>query len=342
MSNALPACGRCALVSGYSAGLSLSDRPVARPGPGEVTIRVDTVPIGFADALIASGGYQIVPDLPFVPGNSCSGTVVAAGTDVSRLRPGDGVIGGGWIGSPRSDRKLAGTLAEYVTAPQQNFRRLPPGIDLRQAALFCSNFETACHALTKAALRSGETLLVMGAAGGTGFAAVSLGKMMGARVIASASTPEKRQLAEEAGADAVIDSGAQDWRDRVRHHAGTVGVDVVFDPVGGEASERAFRCLAPEGRFLVVGFASGTVAKLPLNLTILKDASVIGVDIVQFRQRRADEAQAQAEFLLNALAEKRFRLPSVQAAFPLERFAEAFAASKMPGVAGRILVEMSR
>jgi NADPH2:quinone reductase len=258
---------------------------------GHVLVAVKTVGIGFVDVLGALGKYQVKQDLPFVPGGELAGVIEALGEGVTGFRPGDRVIGGGF----------AGAWAEYALCPAAALLRMPDSMSFEQAAMFRTNYATALHALRdRAEIKPGETLLVLGAAGGTGTAAIQVGKILGARVIAAASTGAKRDAARAAGADEAVDYTDPAWRDALKALTGGKGIDVVFDPVGGATTEPAFRSLAWKGRHLVIGYASGTIPALPINLALLKGASLVGADIARFgNMHEPTKAQANMRELLD-------------------------------------------
>ncbi len=224
--------------------------------------------LNFPDVLMAQGLYQVKPPLPFSPGTEIAGVIVEAGTEVRGFRAGDRVSAvAGWGGFAEECAVDAG----WVTP-------LPAGMDFETGAAFLFTYETSLHALRdRGRLEAGETLLVLGAAGGVGLAAVQIGKVMGARVLAAASSEEKLALCRKMGADETIDYSSGDLRDRVKERTGGKGVDVVFDPVGGPYTESALRATAWGGRLLVVGFAAGEIPKIPVNLALLKERSIVGV-----------------------------------------------------------------
>ena len=235
--------------------------PVPEPGPGEVLVDVKASSINFPDALMVQGLYQVKPPLPFTPGAELAGVVKEAGEGVAGFAAGDRVVGFCRLGG----------FAEEALAAADQLTPLPPGMDFDVAAAFGLTYGTSLHALQECArLQAGDTLLVLGAGGGVGSAAVELGKLMGARVIAAASSEEKLALCRRLGADETIDYGRDDLRERLKAIAGERGVDAVYDPVGGPYSEPALRATGWGGRFLVVGFASGEVPKVALNLALLK------------------------------------------------------------------------
>jgi NADPH2:quinone reductase len=253
---------------GASDDLELHDIPEPVPGPGEVVVRIAAAALNFFDTLIIAGKYQTKPDLPFSPSAEFAGTVEAIGPGVTWPKPGDRVMG--YVGY--------GCAREKIAVPADRLAGLPPDLPFERAAGLTVTYGTTLHALRdRARLQPGETLAVLGAAGGTGVAAVELGKLMGARVIACASSPEKLAFARRHGADETVDYSSEDLREALRRLSGGNGVDVVYDPVGGAYTEPALRAIAWQGRYLVVGFAAGDIPKLPLNLVLLKGCDVLGV-----------------------------------------------------------------
>lgn len=247
--------------------------PMPAPGPGEVRIRIAVAGLGYADGLLCQGLYQVKPPVPFIPACEFAGVIDAVGPGVDHLQVGDRVAAQG----------MGGGLAEYVVVPVAAVTPVPAAMSLATAALFWVDYTTAFHALRdRAGLRAGEKVLVLGAAGGLGLAAIQIARALGAYVIAAASSPAKRQAALQQGAAAVVDYTAPDWRAEVKALAGPGGLDVVFDPVGGSTFEPAFRSLGWGGRHLVLGFTGGAIPALPINLALLKGAALVGVDIRQF------------------------------------------------------------
>lgn len=246
------------------------------PGPGQARVRVEAAGVNFPDTLMVQGKYQVRPDRPFVPGAELAGVIDAVGEGVTDLKPGMKVIG--MVG--------LGAFAEAANVRASRLLRRPESIDAVTAAGFSMTYGTSMHALKqRAQLRPGETLLVLGASGGVGLAAVELGKAMGATVIAAASSQEKLKIAAEAGADHLVDYLKESVKDRVKEITGGRGVDVAYDPVGGDFLEEAVRASAWEGRVLVVGFASGTIPRVPANLLLLKGCALIGVFFGTFRDK---------------------------------------------------------
>lgn len=319
--------------------LEYCEIPVPVPLPGEILVKVDTAGIGAGEIMLAKGKYQIRPDLPFVAGSDFSGTVVELGAAVRDFDLGDKVAVSGFIGDARSDRRIVGSLAQFRAVPTASAVRIPAAIPLEKAALFRGNAETSYLGLSKARLAPGETLLVLGASGGVGFAAVQLGKLMGARVIASCSSEAKRQIALSGGADIAIDSLADTWRAQVDALTGGKGLDIVLDPVGGDQTERAFRALAFGGRLLVIGFAGGQIPSIPTNLALLKGASLIGVNLLQAQKFEWKETLNQREQLMRWFGAGRITVPPASRRFSLEEAQDAYdLASQNP--AGRIVVKM--
>ena len=298
---------------GPPASLVVEDAPSPAPGPGRVVVAVRAAGVNFPDVLIVQGKYQLKPELPFSPGNEIAGVVKRVGEGVRGFMPGDPVIALiGW-----------GGFAEEVAVDEKKLAPMPAGVDYAVAAAFGVTYATSYHALKdRARLAAGETLLVLGAAGGVGLAAVELGKLLGARVIAAASSEAKLAACRERGADAVIDYEREDLREAIRALTDGKGVDVVVDPVGGRWTEPAVRGLAWKGRYLVVGFAAGDIPKIPLNLVLLKGSAIVGVYWGDFTRREPRAAAENFEQLIAWLRAGKIR-PLVSATYPLERAAEA-------------------
>ena len=248
--------------------LELADIAPPQAGPGEAVVRVHAAALNFFDTLIVAGKYQHKPPFPFSPAAEFAGTVESVGPNVAEIAPGDRVMGYmGW-----------GAARESVAVGVEQLVRLPAGLDFEQAAGLTVTYGTTLYALReRAQLKPGETLAVLGASGGTGLAAIELGKMLKARVIACASSEEKLAFARAHGADETVNYATENLRDALRSHGGDRGIDVVYDPVGGPYAEPAVRSLGWEGRYLVVGFAAGEIPKLPLNLVLLKSCDIRGV-----------------------------------------------------------------
>ena len=297
--------------------------------PGEVRVTLKAAGISFVDVLTAAGQYQVKPPLPFCPGSEASGIVSELGEGVSGLALGDRVVCSNW----------GGLFAEEAVLPARALRPVPEGLSFAEGAVFAVSTLTAWYALAgRGQVQPGETVLVLGAGGATGYAAVQVATHLGARVIGSASSPQKRALALAGGADAVVETRAGDWREQVRAANGGKPIDVVFDPVGGEATDPAFRSLGWGGRHLIVGFPGG-IAALRTNLPLLKGASLIGVDIRQFGLHEPDASEAMRQHIF-ALAAKGALRPPIARSFPLERFAEAMSEAAAGQTAGRIVLTM--
>lgn len=289
--------------------LRVGEAPAPELAPGQVLIDVRAAGVNFPDGLIVQGKYQSKPPLPFVPGSEAAGTVRAVAPGVAGFSAGDRVVA--FCGT--------GAFGEQVAVPASQVYALPDGADWATAAGMLITYGTSYHALKdRAALRRGETLLVLGAAGGVGLAAVELGALMGARVIAAASSPAKLALARDHGAAELIDYANEDLRARVKALTDGKGVDVVYDPVGGASAIAAVKSLAWGGRHLVVGFAGGEIPAIPANLLLLKSAAAIGV--LWGNHLRADPAHHAGNIaeLLRWLVEGRIR-PGIDAIFPLDR-----------------------
>ena len=256
--------------------LTWKEVPTPEPGKGEVRIRIEAASLNFPDLLIVQNKYQFKPPLPFVPGSEYAGTVDAVGPEVASLKVGQRVA------------CLAGTggFGTHAVAQAALCMALPQDFPAVDAAAFIMTYATTHHALIdRAGLGSGETLLVLGAAGGVGTAAVQIGKVLGARVIAAASSAEKCELCRSIGADATINYATENFREAIKTATGGKGPDVIYDPVGGDLAEPAFRSIAWRGRYLVIGFAAGPIPSLPLNLALLKGAAIVGVFWGDFRRR---------------------------------------------------------
>jgi NADPH2:quinone reductase len=310
--------------------LVLEDVQPRNAGPGEVAIAVRACGVNFFDALIVQGKYQSRPPLPFSPGGEVAGVIRAVGAGVTGFAAGTRVLA--FTGH--------GGYAEEVIADAASVVALPEQMDFVAAAGFPITYATSYHALKdRGQLRSGETLLVLGAAGGVGLAAVEIGKIMGARVIACASSDEKLALAREHGADALINYATSDLRERIREVTSGKGADVVYDPVGGGYAEPALRSLAAGGRYLVIGFASGEIPKIALNLLLLKVVSLVGVFWGAFAKAQPQRNAANLAELLSWCTQGRLR-PHVSATFPLERYREALDAVVQRRVLGKVVLVM--
>jgi NADPH2:quinone reductase len=309
--------------------LALEDRPSPRPGAGEVVVAVKAAGVNFPDLLIIRNKYQLKPPLPFTPGAELAGIVKEAGPGVSHLKPGDPVVA----------LVNTGAFAEECVASAARVFALPPGVDFAAAAAFSLTYGTAWLALKdRARLASGETLLVLGAAGGVGIAAIDVGKALGARVIAAASSDAKLAAVRARGADETINYAREDLRERIRGLAGDNGVDVVFDPVGGPYTEAALRGTGWRGRYLVIGFTHGEIPRVPLNLVLLKGSSIVGVYWGAWLQREPDASRREMQSLLVMLKDGKLK-PLVSARYPLARTAEALVAIAERRAIGKVVVE---
>lgn len=294
--------------------LVIEDWPDPQPRAGEVVIDVRAAALNFPDNLMIRGRYQVVTPPPFVPGSELAGVVRAIGAGVRGIAPGDRVIA----------FTLVGAFAERCVVPAARVLPLPEGLDFAAGAAFLVTQSTSLHALRqRAGLRPGETLLVLGAAGGVGIAAVEIGKLMGARVIAAASTAAKLEFARAAGADETINYAEAALKDELKRVTGGAGADVVYDPVGGELAQQALRGLARHGRYLVVGFASGEIPAFPANLVLLKEAQIVGVYWGPWAEREPAEARQNLADLADWVRAGRIH-SRVTEIFPLERYVEAF------------------
>ncbi len=284
-----------------------------KAGKGQAVVTVKACSVNFPDTLIIQGKYQFKPEMPFSPGGEVAGVVKEVGEGVANFKPGDRVIAfTGW-----------GGFAEEVVTEAARLLPMPDEMDFVTGAAFVMTYGTSIHALMdRAELREGETLLVLGAAGGVGLATVELGKLMGARVIAAASSDEKLAVCKQYGADDVINYDTEDLRERIRTITGGRGVDVIFDPVGGKYSEAALRNMAWKGRHLVIGFAAGDIPRIPLNLTLLKGCSIVGVFWGAFTEREYKRNEEHLHTLVSWFLEGKLK-PHISAKYPLAQAAQA-------------------
>jgi NADPH2:quinone reductase len=308
--------------------LRWAELPTPEPAPGQVRIAVHAASLNFPDLLTVQGKYQVKPPLPFVPGSEFSGTVDAVGEGVSHLKAGDRVA---TIG-------VTGGFGTHACVSAAQVLPLPPGFDLDDAAGFAFTYGTSYHALVdRAALRAGETVLVLGAAGGVGSAALQIAKAAGARVIAAVSNADKAGFCLRLGADATIDYGRENLRDALKALTDGRGPDVVYDPVGGDLAEAAFRSIAWRGRYVVIGFAAGPIPSLPLNLPLLKGAAIVGVFWGEF-VRREPKAFAQQIGQLVAWYGQGLVKPAIDTKLPMARLPEAYARMGSRRVLGKLLL----
>lgn len=296
--------------------LEYRDVPDPRPGPGEALVEVRAIGCNFPDLLMVQGKYQVKPPLPFSPGHEVGGVVREVGPGVTRVRPGQRVLA----------MLRWGGYAEAVIAPVAHAFPIPERMSFEEAAAFGLVYQTAYSALVhRAALQPGEWLLVHGAAGGVGLAAVQVGKALGARGIATASTAEKLEVARQAGAEVLINYQTEDWVERVKQVTGGAGADVIYDPVGGEIFDLSSKCIAFEGRLLSIGFAGGQIPSIAINRVLIKNFSVVGVHWGLYQQRGSPLVDRWMEALF-ALYEKGQVRPVVWRTFPLREAARALAA----------------
>jgi len=312
--------------------LTIEDLPSAAPGAGEVVVRVKAASLNFPDVLIIENKYQLKPPLPFSPGSELAGVVETVGAGVSGVKPGDRVMAVTGYGA----------FAEAVAVEAGRVVAIPEAMDFVTASAFLLTYATCDHALRdRGRLAAGETLLVLGAAGGVGIAAIEIGKALGARVIACASSDDKLAVCRERGADATINYAAGDFRDELKQITGGAGVDVVCDPVGGPYTEPALRSTVWRGRLLVVGFAAGDIPRIPLNLVLLKGSAIVGVFWGEFVRREPDRFAASVAQLAAWYREGKIR-PHISQTFPLERTAEALRLMADRQVVGKVVITMGR
>ncbi|GAA4322667.1 NADPH:quinone oxidoreductase family protein [Pigmentiphaga soli] len=308
--------------------LALEDIPPPQPAADEVVVQIRAASANFPDLLMLDDRYQHRPTLPFVPGYEFAGVVKSVGAGVTGIAPGDT-----GVAITRS-----GAFAEQAAVKADRFWKLPAPIDMRHAAAFPLAYGTSYHALKdRARLQPGETLLVLGAAGGVGLAGVQIGKLMGARVIACASSAAKLETCRAHGADELIDYGTEDLRGAIRRVTGGRGVDVVLDPVGGPYSEAALRSLAWDGRLLVVGFTAGEIPRIPLNLPLLKGAWIVGVSWDTFSRRFPEAGARNVADMARWIADGRL-VPAIGAEYPLERAELALRDIRERRVQGKVVV----
>lgn len=305
---------RAVVCKEYGPPESLRVEEVAAPlvGPGKVLVEVRAAGVNYPDVLIIQNKYQFKPPLPFTPGGEVAGVVKEVGEGVTHVAPGDRVLAStGW-----------GGFAEEAVAEAKGVIPIPDAMDFESAAAFLMTYGTSHHALVdRARLQPGESLLVLGAAGGVGLAAVEIGHVLGARVIAAASNAEKLAICKEHGADEVIDYSSEDLKQRTKELTGGQGADVVYDPVGGDYAEAALRATAWNGRFLVIGFVAG-IPKIPLNLTLLKGCQIVGVFWGAFVGRENERHQRNVRELFEWYEAGKLK-PRISASYPFDRVAEA-------------------
>lgn len=308
-----------------------SDYPIPPLGENDVLIAVKSGSLNFPDTLIIEGKYQIKPELPFIPGGECAGIVEAVGSHVTQFKLGDKVIQVGAFGA----------FADKMLAAQDAVIAMPEGLSFNQAAGIGITYFTSYYALKQRAnIQAGETILVMGAGGGVGITAVEIAKAMGATVIAAASSDAKLALAKSKGADHLINYETHKLKDEVKAICGAKGVDVVYDPVGGDFSEAAMRCMAWKGRYLVIGFANGAIPKIPLNLTLLKGCQIVGVFWGAFAGREPQVQKQNVKELWAMFASGQLS-PVVTDVFSLEQYVDAFNCLTQRRALGKVIFEIA-
>ena len=319
----------CTAFDGIKA-LRVGETAEPRPEPDEVLIDVHAASVSYMDYLMVSGGYQMRPPLPYVPGTDAAGVIVAIGSKVDRFRPGDRVACEGWHGG----------FAEQMSAKASRTSRLPDNVGFVAGSTVLHIYLTAYYALVdRARVEPGETVLVTGAAGGVGLACVELARLLGARVIGAVGSAAKAAIVRDYGAEAVIDYSSEDVRDRVKALTAGEGIDVCVENVGGALLGTLARLMRWNGRLLPIGFASGEVPSLPMNLPLLKNYSVVGVFTGAWADRCPDESARAADQVLQWVSEGKLR-PRIDRVLPLERAAEAMSAIQNRSVSGRIILQV--
>lgn len=308
--------------------LTLEDLPEPTAKPGQVVVEVKAAGANYPDALVVQGKHQIKPELPFGVGAELAGIVKSVGQGADRFKVGDAVYG----------MRLRGSFTQAMAVDESCLQLMPPNLTFEQAAAIPVTYNTSYFALvTLAKLQAGETVLVLGASGGVGYAAIQIAKALGARVIAAASTPEKLAVCKSAGADELINYSSENLREQIRTLTEGKGVDVVYDPVGGSFAEPSMRGLAWKGRYLVVGFASGEIPKLPLNLALLKNASILGVFLGEACSRDPSLAREIDEGV-SSLARKGKIMPLISGRYGLEKVPEVLRSLLERKVIGKIVI----
>ncbi|EGF33380.1 NADPH:quinone oxidoreductase family protein [Actimicrobium sp. CCC2.4] len=309
--------------------LVIEELPDAVPGPGEIAIEIRAAGVNFPDVLIIQNKYQFKPALPFTPGSELAGVVLAVGEGVTRYKAGDSVIA----------FSAQGAFAQQIVVAANAVMPMPAGMDFDIAAAITLTYGTSHHAVVdRAQLKAGETMLVLGAAGGVGLAAIEIGKALGARVIAAASSDEKLAVCREHGADLTINYSTEDLRGAIKAATDGKGPDVIYDPVGGIYAEPAFRSIGWRGRYLVVGFANGEIPALPLNLMLLKGASLVGVFWGEFAKREPKANQAAMQQLMGWLADGTIK-PRISGRYALAETAQALNDMAARKVMGKVVIK---
>lgn len=311
--------------------LGVEEIPSPQLQAGQVRLRVHAVGFGFPDALTVAGKYQVKPEVPFTPGSEVAGVVTEVAADVTTVKPGARVLA----------MAGQGGLAQECVANAATLIALPPSMSMAAAAGFLVNYGTTYHALVQRGnLKAGETLLVLGAAGGVGLTAIEIGKALGARVLAAASSDEKLALAKQHGADAVFNYTSENIKAKVMEFTGDRGIDVVYDPVGGDYAEQGVRSMAWNGRYLVIGFAAGKIPAIPLNLALLKGCSLVGVFWGAHTRREPEVHAANLQALFKLFDEGRIR-PHVTEMNGLDRFTEALDMLNGRRATGKVVIRVA-
>ncbi|MAB15091.1 NADPH:quinone oxidoreductase family protein [Parvibaculum sp.] len=310
--------------------LRMDDMDLPPPGPGEVRLKLKACSVNFPDILMVQGKYQFKPELPFSPGMEGAGIVAELGEGVTTLEVGDHVVAGLRIGG----------FAEEVNASAEACRPIPQGMDFARAAAYPAAYLTAYVALVcRGHLQPGETLLVHGSTGGVGLAAVEMGKLLGATVIATSASDEKLKVVKARGADHVLNIN-DGFKDKVKELTGGKGADVIYDPVGGDVFDESVRCIAWNGRLLVIGFTSGRIPSVPVNMPLIKGFSVVGVRAGEYGRRDPEAGRANIEAIDRLAAEGKID-PYICARFPLEKAADAMRMLQNREVVGKVVIEMN-
>ncbi|MEP0313573.1 MAG: NADPH:quinone oxidoreductase family protein [Hyphomonas sp.] len=308
-------------------GLSVQDVPVPEVGEGGVLVRVKAASVNFPDLLMSQGQYQMKPELPFIQGMECAGIVEAVGIGVSEFSPGDRVVGG----------NKTGAFAEFALLPASSLSLVPENMGFAEAAAYPAAYLTAYVALVRRAnLQPGETLLVHGASGGVGMAAVDVGKLLGATVIATSALDAKLDKVIEHGADYAINV-TQGFRDKVKTLTAGCGADVIFDPVGGDVFDESVRCIAFDGRLLVVGFTSGRIPEVKVNMPLIKGFSVVGVRAGEYGRRFPERGRENMAEIWKWAAEGKTQ-PRIHAELPLDQWREAYRLITDREVVGKVII----
>jgi NADPH2:quinone reductase len=318
----------CRELAADYAGVALEEQAMPEPGAGEVRVRIKAASLNFPDLLMTEGKYQLKPDLPFVLGMEFAGIVDAVGAGVSGFAPGDAVAGGNRIGA----------FSEYAVVPAAALRRKPDAISFAAAASYGAAYLTAYVALVRRGnLQAGETLLVHGASGGVGLAAVDMGRLLGATVIATSASEDKRRILTEYGADHVLpDAG---FRERVKELTGGRGADVIYDPVGGDVFDESVRCIAFDGRLLIIGFTSGRIPSVNVNMPLIKGFSVVGVRAGEYGRQFPDRGRENMAAIWKWAEEGKVR-PRIHAEVPLADWRRAFEMMRGREVVGKVAIVM--